>query len=276
MQLSVVIPTLNGQALLQDSLPPLLEALKPFSKAEIIVVDNGSTDSTHDFVKKHYPDIHLIQLDQNYGFTRAVNDGLRKAKGEYVLILNNDCFVEKNTLSVLVSFLDKNKNLVATQPIVARPDRTIENIGYVVDLKVGKAAVVTDKNLIPMFDNKTMWGVGFVYGLSAACLLIRRDVFKKVELLNEQFHSYLEDIDLFIRLARQGYQYAPCLEVVVTHRHMSTSATMKGYKEWHDLTNWIRIIIKNYPVTFILRHAGSLFVERLRNLSGWFKRMSKV
>ncbi|CAN5184125.1 N/A [soil metagenome] len=276
MQLSVVIPSYNGQALLQDSLPPLLEALQPIKESEIIVVDNGSTDSTSHFMTKHYPDVHLIELDKNYGFTRAANEGIRKSKSEYVLILNNDCFVKIDTVSKLLLFIRTNVDLVATQPIVARPTGEIENIGYVVDLKKGKATVVTDKNLIPSFDNQTIWDIGFVYGLSGACLLVRRDILKKMEGLDESFHSYLEDVDLFIRFAKKKYQWAPCLDAIVTHQHMSTSAAMKGYKEWHDLTNWIRIIIKNYPTSFIIRCAVTLCIERLRNLSGWLKRMNKV
>ncbi len=276
MKLSVVIPSYKGCKLLQDSLPPLYKALKHVKTNEIIVVDNGSKDSTMKYLKDHLPDIKRIELEQNYGFTKAVNEGIRSAKGAYVLILNNDCHVSEQTIHTLLSFLEKNPEYVATQPIILRPDGSVENIGYVVDLKRSRASAVTDKKLIPAFDNQTMWDTGFVYGLSGACLLLRRDIATRIGLFDETFHSYLEDVDFFIRLATQGYQYAPCTDTSVVHQHMSTSKGMKGYKEWHDLTNWVRIIRKNYPLKFILRHVWALGIERMRNMSGWLKRMSRV
>lgn len=276
MKLSVIIPSYKGQSLLQHSLPYLCRALDKISSSEIIIIDNGSKDSTLPFLKHHYPDIRVKELETNYGFTKAVNTGITMAKGEYVLILNNDCHVSKGSVSALLTFLEKNQDIVATQPIVKKPDGSVENIGYVVHLKKGKAAVIKDKHLVPAFDNATIWQTGLVYGLSGACLMARRSIFKKVGNLDEQFHSYLEDVDFFIRLARMGYQYAPCLDAVVTHKHMSTSAAMKGYKEWHDMTNWVRIIKKNYPLSFIFSHILSLGMERLRNINGWVKSMIKV
>lgn len=276
MKLSVIIPSYKGQALLQESLPHLCRALDKVSTSEIIVVDNGSKDSTVRFLKHHYPDIRVKQLVRNYGFTKAVNTGIKIAKGEYLLLLNNDCHLNKNTLQTLMNFMQKNKDLVATQPVITRQNGSIENIGYVVDLKKGKAMPVVDPKLIPAFDNATMWDTGYIYGLSGACLLLRKDSLRKVGTFDERFHSYLEDVDFFIRLAQYGYTYAPCPEVSVIHKHMSTSAAMKGYKEWHDLANWIRIIKKNYHLSYIIRHLLTLVIERLRNASGWLKRMIQV
>ena len=276
MKLSVVIPSYKGQALLEHSLPHLCKALDKIASSEIIVVDNGSKDSTITFLKHHYPDVRVKELAKNYGFTKAVNAGIKMSKGEFILILNNDCHVGKNTIQTLIGFMAKNNDIVATQPVVQRPDGSVENIGYVVDLKKGRVAPVTDKRLLPSFDNKTMWETGLVYGLSGACLLLQKDIFRKVGHFDEAFHSYLEDVDFFIRLASYGYEYAPCLDTIVVHKHMSTSAGMKGYKEWHDLTNWMRIITKNYPRPFILSHSVNLGIERMRNANGWLKRMIQV
>ena len=267
MQVSVIIPTYNGNYLLSKSLTPLIKSLKNI-KSEIVVVDNGSTDETKHFIKTRYPFIKYLHLNKNYGFTRAINEGAKIAKGSYALILNNDCFLEGNTVEELVKTA-KEHDYVATQPIVYTMDRdNIENIGYLVDTWFGKARVVTDRN----YKLKTH-SDRYIYGLSATCLLIQRDIFKKMGMLDETFHSYLEDVDLFIRLNKANYKYGPTLSASCTHEHMGTSAKMGTYKERRDFVNWIRIIIKNFKPVFILKHLPTLFTERLRNFNGIVKKM---
>jgi GT2 family glycosyltransferase len=163
---------------------------------------------------------------------------------------------------------------VATQPVILKPDKTIEQIGYIVDLKVARATVVTQKDFeFERFKNqKDIFITGKMFGLSGTCLLIRKNEFISIRMLDESFHSYLEDIDLSMRLALSGYSYAPCLESSVIHEHMATSRKMGSYKEWHDLTNWIKIIIKNYPKWFIFVNLPSLCIERMRNISGFLKK----
>ncbi len=269
MELSVVIPTYNGKKLLENSLH------KQFSNlGEVIIIDNASTDDTKEYITSHHNTVTYIPLDKNYGFTKGVNIGIRAASNDLILILNNDCVIDENNLKKLLEFMSKNTQLCATQPIVYKQNSDeIENIGYIVDLKKGKAEIITAKknelNYEPNKKNNDIFRIGHVYGLSATCLLIRREILEKVGMFDESFHSYLEDVDLFIRLAKKGYRYAPCLNAIVQHKHMATSSKMKGYKEWHDLTNWVRIIKKNYPASFIFRNLFSLCIERLRNLKGY-------
>ena len=287
MKISVVIPTYNGVKLLAETLPHTISALKNFDNCEIIIVDNGSQDNTKDLIESKFRKVRILSFDKNYGFTKAVNEGVKIATFEYVCILNNDCFVEIDAFQKLYDFLNSHKEYVATQPVIQKlnvkseklrvenlSDKTTESIGYIVNLKKGKAKVITNYELqMSNYENKgNIFGKGKVYGLSATCLLIRKDVFLKIGMFDEAFHSYLEDVDLFIRLARRGYQYAPCLNAYANHQHMATSGKMGTYKEWHDFTNWIRIIVKNYPWWFIMLHFPTLFIERLRNLSGYLKK----
>jgi len=271
MDISIIIPSYNGKHLLDTSLPYLNDSIFHTLSCETILVDNGSEDDTKKLITKKY-----IRLDKNYGFTRAVNEGAKKAQGKYLLILNNDCFVEKDTITKLYNFLEKDHGLVATQPIIYTKQGAVENIGYVVDLKKGKATPITDdlrikKEELRMDKRHDMWKLGMVYGLSATCLLVRKDIFEEIGMFDESFHSYLEDVDLFIRLASKEYKYIPCLEASASHAHMETSKNMGVYKQIHDFINWINIIIKDYPRSFMFRHSLSLIVERLRNLSGLIK-----
>lgn len=278
MLLSVIIPTLNGQPQLRESLPFLFNALKSIPDYEVIVVDNNSTDDTVAFLKHNYPEIILQSQSHNTGFTGAVNAGARVAQGTYLLILNNDCLVQETTLTSLISFLNDHKEYVATHPILYNTRGDIEQIGYVIDLYKGKANVIQDKTVAQHHDfpKKLFHKHRFLYGISATCLLIQSEVFQKVGMFDESFHSYLEDVDLSIRLAKNGYRYAYCLTATATHYHMATSSKMGTYKEQHDLTNWVRIIFNNYPQHFLMRHFFTLFVERLRNMNGLLKKLVTI
>lgn len=266
VDVSIIIPTFNGKVHLKESMSKLNRSLTLVGN-EIIIVDNGSSDGTGDFIRKNYKNCKYIKLNKNYGFTKAVNEGVKIAQGEYVLFLNNDCQIEKNTITELYNNLKLHK-LVATQPVVYSINGKIENIGYTIDTWLGKAKPVTDTKF-----NYRSLSARYIYGLSGACLLINKKVFEDMGMFDESFHSYLEDVDLFIRLNKASYKYAPSVSASCVHAHMSTSSKMGLYKEKQDFKNWIRIIIKNFELKFIVKHFPSLLTERLRNLNGILKKM---
>lgn len=286
--LTLVIPTFNGEKLLRNSLPSIFCSLEKIKKWELIIVDNNSTDKTKQYLQKLNM-VKYIRLRKNYGFSGSINKVIKEAKGNKILIINNDCIIDKNAIEEMIQFLDTHKEYVATQPIIykfkdqsekSKVDKTqeeIENIGYVVDLWKGKTEVIKNwkleiGNLMYNYVQNNIFKQRYLYGLSATCLLIRKDVFVKNGMFDESFHSYLEDVDLFIRLAKQGYRYYPTLTAMCYHMHMATSKRMGLYKERQDLKNWVRIIIKNYPLELILRHFPALFIERLKNLNGLIKK----
>ncbi len=281
MDVSVIIPTFNGLSSLKQNLPSVVKAMRKIPKYEIIIVDNGSTDKTDQWVDAQKELLHYIQLNHNAGFTGACNKGARQAHGKYLLFLNNDCELNPKTIEKMFYFLEENKKYIATQPVIYTKKETVEQIGYVVDLSIAKAHPVTDPNFFES-DEAIMYPIGkskfnfwdnYVYGLSGTCLLIRRTIFEKVGIFDETFHSYLEDVDLFIRLAAQGCKYAPTLTASCIHAHMATSKKMGSYKEQHDLMNWMRIIAKDYPGSYTVLQFPFLLLERLRNANGLLKKV---
>ena len=111
---SVLIPHFGGREILQECLKSLINSV--YLNLEIIVVDNASPDnSTHSFQEK-YPDIKLIHSKYNRGFSGGCNFGAEYAKGEYLLILNNDTVHEKDWIIYLVQYMESNKNISAVQP----------------------------------------------------------------------------------------------------------------------------------------------------------------
>lgn len=108
-EVSVIIPNFNGMAYLDGVLSSLeLQTLENF---EVIVVDNGSTDGSSAFVTANYPWVHILELPENFGFSRAVNEGIRMARAPYVLLLNNDTEVERDFLEEMVKGLRRHKKL---------------------------------------------------------------------------------------------------------------------------------------------------------------------
>src|SRR5687767_13648160 len=99
MKISIVIPNYNGRLLLEKNLPKVIKESKD---AEIIVVDDASTDDSIDFLKKNFTKIKVIKKDKNTGFSSTVNLGVQKATGELVVLLNSDAYPKKNYLNTLI------------------------------------------------------------------------------------------------------------------------------------------------------------------------------
>ncbi len=301
MKFSIVIPSYNGDDLLNQSIPPLLQSIKTtnIKDYEVIIIDQqtnpevngqaprgwrlaeGKDDSPE--VKAERAHLNIFTFPHPLGFASAANIGIKKAKGDYILLLNNDCLLYKNTIKNLLAFLKANKNIYFTQPIIKENDKEI--CGYNVRLNIAKAIPVLYHpkggwQKTPgvalwaspgVKADKTIFSHPTFFGLSATCLLLRRQTFSGLGYFDESFHSYLEDIDFCFRAAKQNINYALCLTAKATHLHMQTSGKMGSYKAKHDLLNWIRIILKHYPAGYISLHFPSLFIERLRNLSGLIK-----
>src|SRR3990167_7255186 len=125
MELSVIIVNWNTKKLLEDCLKSIFKYTKGVS-FEIIVVDNGSRDGSPKMVKNKFPQVKLIPNKENLGFTKANNQGIKIAKGKYILLLNSDAYLIENSFKKLVEEADSLKNLGALGPLLLNEDRTIQ------------------------------------------------------------------------------------------------------------------------------------------------------
>lgn len=269
-EICVVILTLKNEKLLKKSLIALSESVS-FLKGNfiVVVVDNGNSLTGEDLKvgRGLGGKIRLIKNEKNLGFARAVNQGIKAKQAKYYLLLNDDCFVEKKTVERMVDFLEKNKQIFATQAVILKPDGKVENIGFYVDLRLAKAYPITSKKYWrePKMEER------YISGLSATCFLVKKELFEKIGYFDESFHSYLEDVDLSIRANRKNLRLYPTLSAKAKHLHLTTSKKMGTYKQRRDFINWLRIIKKHYSLSMVLRYFPFLLVERLRNLSGVIK-----
>lgn len=127
---SIVIPNWNGRELLERNLPSVLEAVKHRPGSEIIVVDNGSTDASAEFLRRNYPEIRLVELKKNLGFGGGSNAGVEAARNDIVVLLNNDMRVAPDFLPPLLEgFRDEKVFAVSAQIFFSDPDRRREETG---------------------------------------------------------------------------------------------------------------------------------------------------
>ena len=124
MKLSVVIVNYNVKHYLEQCLNSVCKAVGNVPSAEVIVVDNASSDGSVEYIRERFPDINLIASDKNLGFARANNLAIRQSKGEYVLLLNPDTIVAENTFAHFVDFMDKHPDAGACGAYMLHTDGT--------------------------------------------------------------------------------------------------------------------------------------------------------
>jgi GT2 family glycosyltransferase len=224
---------------------------------------------------------NIVYLPQkeNLGYAKANNLGAKYADAEWLLLLNDDVEFEvkslkskvknynlklkifENPIEELLEFAKKN-DLDAASPILINPDGRVENYGY----------KVLDYGKVKLFKELTSSRVNELDGLTAACLLIKKQVYEKVGGFDESFFAYLEDVDLFLRLKKQGFRFALASDIAVFHHHRKTLAKMGYFKEKQDVINWWRLYFKHPD---IIRLSPAFLMERLRNIAGLIKEIIK-
>ncbi len=207
---SAIITNFNGKKLLEKNLPSVLSAAKnPENRiSEIIVVDDGSSDDSVKFLIKNFPEVKLIRHKINRGFSAAVNTGVRMAKGDLVLLLNNDVVPEDNFLaSALVHF--ENERVFAV---------TLHEAGY----GYAKAKFSAGFIELSMGEESSMAYPSFY--VSGGSGIFRREYWMKLSGMDEKLFSpfYWEDIDICYRAQKRGYinMWEPKSNVI--HNHEST------------------------------------------------------
>lgn len=241
MVASVVIPNWNGKELLKVSLPSIQkQSLKNF---EVIIVDNGSTDGSVEYIKKNFPDFKVIQLEKNIGFSPAVNIGIKVAKGDYVILINNDTKVEREALFYLVKAAKDHPGvgMVAAKMIQFYNPKLLDSAGDYIEV-VGHADNIGRDQPIESFNNP-----GFIFLVTGGGGLFKRQMLDKIGLLNDDYFAYFEDVDLSLRAQLAGYKAWFEPKAVIYHRHKATSNRNKPFTEYLQFRNMTMTIIRDFP-----------------------------
>jgi GT2 family glycosyltransferase len=239
-KVSIIIVNYNQKRL-------TLECLKSLSKityknVEIIVVDNGSTDSSSSEIKAKFPKIRQLGLTENTGFVGGNNAGLELAKGKYILFLNNDTKVTPGFLEPLVEDLENDKSLGIVQSKILVMDNP-ELLDSFVSYQTFNGFLYHEGYLDQDQDKYN----NFCYSFSAkgACMMARREVLK-LGAFDDGYFLYFEETDFCWRAWVIGYTVAYEPRSIIYHKMGATSLKMKSpFIHYHSFKNRIRTILKN-------------------------------
>ncbi len=246
---SVVIPNWNGECLLPACLTSLRS--QSFEDFEVILVDNGSTDRSVEVAQAQIPDLRVIQFPENRGFSRAVNEGIRAARGQHIALLNSDVELDPEWLQALTKTLDSHPEIMAcaSKMVNARDRRFLDGVG------IGCLAGGIGYPIGSHERDEGQYAYPFeVLGPSAGAALYRRELFQIVGLFDEQFFAYHEDVDLCLQAQWAGLRCLYVPSAVAYHvGGGSTGGAMNAFIARLSTKNRYWVVLKNLPVRMFFR-----------------------
>ena len=251
-RISVVILNWNGRGMMEKFLPSVVEC-SPSGEAEVIVVDNGSTDDSVEWLKTQYPQVRLIEFPENYGFAGGYDRAIRMIDAEYILLLNSDVEVTPGWFEPLVSFMDANPDAGAVQPKI----RAFRNREYFEH--AGAAGGLLDSLGYPYCRGRVMSKVEKDEGqydspepveitwASGAAMLVRRKAYLEAGGLDAGFFAHMEEIDLCWRMMLKGYKIFAVTESTVFHYGGGALPYGNPRKTYLNFRNGLLMLHKNLP-----------------------------
>ena len=253
---SVVIPHWNGVEVLSECLESLSETKYP--NMEIIVVDNASTDGSPDWVSLNFPQVKLIENDQNYGYAGGCNRGAKTAEGEYLVFLNNDTIQDHHWLAGLVDFMNLNSNVAAVQPkILDFFERTkfdyaggaggwLDILGF--PFARGRVFLEQER------DNGQYDKMRPIFWASGTAIMVRKSDFETAGGFDEIFFAHQEEIDLCWKFHLMGKEIWAIPNSTIYHKNAVTLPMFTRMKQYLNHRNSYLMVLSNYslPITLYL------------------------
>ncbi len=273
MDLSIIIVNYNVKEFLQNLIHSIYKAAQSL-KLEIIVVDNASDDGSAEFIKENFPEIILIANNHNVGFSKANNQGLAIAKGEYLLLINPDTIVREDTFTEMIKFFEKNEEAGLAGCKILNPDGTLQlacrrafpgpwtSFCKVTGLSTlfPKSRLFARYNLTYLDENKTYE----VDAISGSFMMMIRKVYEEVGGFDEQFFMYGEDLDLCYRIQKAGYKvfYVHSTQIIHYKGESTRRSSLDETKIFYDAMH-----------LFVKKHLSSSFLVEviLRSAIGFRK-----
>ena len=242
-EVAIVIPNYNGMQYLEQCLTTL--ARQRYSDFTVYLVDNGSTDQSRSYVAEHFPEVKWIQLDQNYGFSRAVNEGILHSIEPYIVLLNNDTQAEETFVEELLQGIRRHpKAFSAGAKMLSWQERDkIDDAGNYYNM-LGWAFARGKGSAETRYQKEQK-----VFTACAGAAIYRRSLLEETGLFDEEHFAYLEDLDIGYRARILGYENWFLPEARVYHVGSGTSGSRYNlFKIRYSSRNNIYLIYKNMPM----------------------------
>ena len=242
MKVTIVIPNYNGKHFMEPCLSSLSE--QTYKDFHILVVDNASSDGSIEYMEENYPDIELIKLQKNCGFSKAVNIGIQHSRTPYVILLNNDTTVDTRYVEEMVKAIEKSPKIfsVSSKMIQMYHPELIDSAGDLYTLLGWGVCRGCGRPI----SNYTKYDE--IFTACAGAAIYRRSVFDDIGYFDENHFAYLEDIDIGYRARIYGYYNMYCPTALVYHVGSGTSGSKyNSFKVKLAARNNLYLNYKNMP-----------------------------
>lgn len=240
---SVIVVNYNGVELLEECLGAV--AVQTYPRFEVILVDNGSTDGSVEFVREHYPKTILIESPRNLGFSGGNNLGAEVASGEFLLLINNDVTLEREFIEKMLPAFSEIRNLGVAHPKIVSRDKpelldgcgsywTTSTVFYNYGCRKDQSLERYNR-CMPLF-------VG-----NAAAMLVKGTVLDRIGLFDPDFWTFYEEIDFCNRIWLAGYECWYYPRAIAYHAGGQTSGALRRSRvHYLDYRNGFASILKNF------------------------------
>lgn len=265
--ISVIIVNYNGVGLLDECLGSLREqSCRDF---EIVLVDNGSSDSSVDFVQRNYSDVILVANKENLGYGGGNNSGIRAAGGRYIAVLNNDTKADALWLERLLEAAEKDSEagMFASKILNYYSPDVIDNTGLMIyrdGIARGRGRLEKDEGQYDVRDE--------VFFPSGCAGFYRREVFDEIGLYDEDFFLYLDDVDVGLRARLAGWRCVYVPDAVVYHKYSASTEPYSPLKAFLVERNRIWIVVKYFSAGMACK---SLYYSLLRYAYQFYAALSR-
>lgn len=249
MKIDIVIPNYNGELFLKNCINSILSTDNIGYVDNIIIIDNNSQDKSLDSVNSSNAPIIIEKNNENYGFAKAVNQGIKMSTNEYILLLNNDTIVEDGFIHSLIECIRSSNEIfsVSSKMLQYHNLNLIDDAGDFYNI-LGWARKRGDGKSSNLLTEKKN-----IFSACAGAALYNRKVFDEIGYFDENFFAYLEDIDIGYRAQISGYKNIYCPDAIVHHIGSGTSGSKYNeFKVKLSGRNNIYLIYKNMPLLQII------------------------
>lgn len=279
-KVAVVVLGYNSLDYLKKFIPTILKT--SYQDYTLVYVDNGSSDDSVAYTKKHFPEVEVFEIYENQGFANGYQVSLQKIKAEYYVLLNSDVAVTEGWLDPLMEEMENDPTVGACQPKMLHEPKP-EQFDY-----AGASGGYMDKFCYPFCrgrlfhhienDEKQYEDVTEIFWASGACLLIRAELFHQLGGLDGQFFAHMEEIDLCWRVKNAGHKILVVPKSVVYHVGGSVITYGSYSKLYHNYRNNLIMMFKNLsfgkllwlmPVRFTLDFIALLRAAFTGNFTEW-------